>query len=427
MGTLEFRPSDAWISTIDAFHSEAKQEDTANQFEVNLGDYNGGFGRINITNPQINGNNTFTGGTAANLYPLVRGMYNKRKDTINAFAWKNEFFVGRAKLLADLSWSKADRNELSLENNTQLVPVPQLDTLQLEFSSDGFSQLNPGLNYSDPSKLLLRGTIYGSGYGKTPKVADELLTVRLGATIPAPEGMGWLSDIDFGLNYADRSKDKRQPEGNINVGAQGDTTIGSEFQYGLVDLGFAGVGFIPSWNVPGAVAKYMTFNPVREPVLPDPEGVDGGRDHHHRLPARQHRHRVGLGAGARQHRRADPARRPVVGLAHTSTSTPARRSGNPVRSARQDVHRRAAEPEPGVLAQQRPDPARCAGQAGGASARRPAARLARVRRRARRPASRVLAAATRCSIRGAPTRWIFPTRSTSAPRPTWLRRSSTRT
>jgi iron complex outermembrane receptor protein len=262
MGTLEFRPSESWISTLDAFHSEDKQESTANQFEVNLGDYNGGYGHINVTNAQINSNNTFTGGTAANLYPLVRGMYNKRNDKINAVGWKNEFFVGRAKLVADVSWSKADRNELSLENNTQLAPAPQLDTLNLMYSSGGFSQLNPGRDYSDPSKLFLRNTIYGSGYGKTPRVADELTSIRLGATLPAPAFTSWLSDIDFGLNYADRSKQKRQPEGNINVGAQGDTAIGSEFQYGLVDLGFAGVGSIPSWNVPGAVAKYMTFNPV---------------------------------------------------------------------------------------------------------------------------------------------------------------------
>ncbi|MEO5630180.1 MAG: TonB-dependent receptor [Thermomonas sp.] len=264
LASLEFRPSDAWISTIDAFHSEDKQESTANQFEVNLGDYNGGYGRINITNPQINGNNTFTGGTAANLYPLVRGMYNDRKDTINAFGWKNEFFTGAVKLVADVSYSKADRKELSLENNTQLTPAPQLDTLNLMFTSDGFSQLNPGRDYSDASKLLLRGTIYGSGYGKTPMVTDEMTSVRLGATFPAPAGMSWLTDIDVGVNYADRSKAKRQPEGNINVGAQGDTAIGSEFQYGLVDLGFAGVGYIPSWNVPGAVAKYMTFNPVED-------------------------------------------------------------------------------------------------------------------------------------------------------------------
>jgi len=262
MGTLEFRPSDSWISTFDAFHSEATQEDTANQFEVNLGDYNGGYGRINLTNVQVNGNGTFTGGTAANLYPLVRGMYNKREDTINAFGWKNEFFLGTTKIVADASWSRAKRDELNLENNTQLAPAPQLDTVELDYTGGGFSQLNPGRDYSDASKLLLRGTIYGSGYGKTPKVDDELMSFRLGATFAGPEAFAWMSDIDVGVNYADRTKKKRQPEGNINVGAQGDTAIGSEFQYGLVDLGFAGVGFIPSWNVPGAVAKYMTFNPV---------------------------------------------------------------------------------------------------------------------------------------------------------------------
>ena len=63
-------------------------------------------------------------------------------------------------------------------------------------------------------------------------------------------------------NEADREKQKWQPEGNINVGSQGDTTIASDLQYGLVDLGFAGVGMIPSWNVPGAVDRYMTFNPT---------------------------------------------------------------------------------------------------------------------------------------------------------------------
>ena len=65
----------------------------------------------------------------------------------------------------------------------------------------------------------------------------------------------------MGVNYADRFKEKHQPEGNINVGAQGDTPIASDLQYGLVDLGFAGVGKIPSWYVPGAVARYMTFSP----------------------------------------------------------------------------------------------------------------------------------------------------------------------
>lgn len=265
MGTLELRASKEWTSVLDVYHTTAKQVDTANQFEVNLGDYNGGFGRINITSPVVNGSKTFTGGVVANLYPLVRGMYNKRDDKIDAAGWNNKFSFGDLTVVADVSFSKAKRNELNLENNTQLAPVAgngQLDTLTLNYATGGFSLMDPMKSYSDPSKLLLRGTIYGSGYGKVPSVEDELKSFKLTGTMPAPALVrGLFSDVDFGVNYADRSKKKRQPEGNINLGAQGITAIGSEFQYGLVDLSFAGVGQIPAWNVPGAVGKYMTFEP----------------------------------------------------------------------------------------------------------------------------------------------------------------------
>ena len=261
MATLEFRPEN-WTSTLDLFYSRAEQEDTANQFEVNLGDYNGGFGRLDVDDAEINGNGTFVGGTANNLYPLVRGMYNKREDEIHAIGWNNLFNVGSAEVTADVSWSQATRDELNLENNTQLAPAPQLDSIDLDFNTGGFSQLNPGRDYSNPAQLFLRNTIYGSGYGKTPKVDDELLGVRVSATMAAPESVSdAFSNFEFGFNYADREKDKRQPEGNINVGAQGDTAIADDLQYGLVDLGFAGVGLIPSWNVPGAVDRYMIFEP----------------------------------------------------------------------------------------------------------------------------------------------------------------------
>jgi iron complex outermembrane recepter protein len=259
------------MSTLDLFYTTSEQEDTANQFEVNLGDYNGcGNGiftcpesqrRLSVSNPIVNTNGTFTGGVANNLYPLVRGIYNKREDNIKAFGWTNEFFLGDITLTSDINWSKADRDELSLENNTQRSPRPSLDSVNLSFRNNGFSQLDPGRDYSNPADLFLDGTIYGSGYGKVPSVEDELTGIKLLANVPAPESISMFTSFDIGVNRAERDKSKRQPEGNIDLGAQGPTAIGAQFQYRPVDLGFAGVGIIPSWNVPGAVAQYMRFAP----------------------------------------------------------------------------------------------------------------------------------------------------------------------
>jgi len=266
MATVQFRPSNAWTSTLDAFHTEAEQTDTANQFELNLSNYNGGYDPgLLIGNPQVNADGTFTGGTASGVYPLVRGMYNTRKDKIDAFGWNNEINVGGVKLVADLNYSKATRDELNLENNLQLTPMPQLDTVGVVVNPNGFSQISPGLDYSNPDALFLTETIYGSGYGKVPQVEDRLKGAKLAATLPMPEALSsWFTDLDVGVNYADRRKQKTQAEGNILLGEQGDANIASDLQYSPVNLGFAGIGYIPAWNVPAAVGRYMTFDPVTD-------------------------------------------------------------------------------------------------------------------------------------------------------------------
>lgn len=272
MGTIEFRPSKAWTSTLDLFYSKAKQEDTANQFEVNLSGYNNNISTItpppvNFTGVTVNGNKTLTAVTAENIYPLVRGIYNKREDEISAFGLNNQFKADHGILVsADISYSKANRNELNLENNQQLPVINAttlpLDNLQITGSSSNFTTLRPGLDYSDLSSLRLTNTIYGSGYGKVPSVKDELTGFKLVAKVPASSLISVLTDIDVGVNFAERSKDKQQPEGAISFGpGQSDTAVGSDLSYGLVNLGFAGVGSIPAWNVPAAVGRYMTFNP----------------------------------------------------------------------------------------------------------------------------------------------------------------------
>ena len=253
IGVLEFHPNTAWTTQVDLYSSRDKRKETANQFEVNLSNYPSTNTFSNLT---IDSNDTLTAATVGNTVPLVRGMYYDRKDTINAIGVNNKVKVGEATLVGDVSYSKSTKDELSLENNTQLGPsgTNVLDTITYNVGS-GFPQLSAGLDYSDPTKLLLGPTIYGQGYGKKPHVSDELSAGKLSGSIPAPFLSKVFSEFELGLNYSDRAKKKRQPEASLT--AVGTPTISSDLLYSPLNLGFAGGGTIPTWNVPGVVSKYF--------------------------------------------------------------------------------------------------------------------------------------------------------------------------
>ncbi|MGB9988486.1 TonB-dependent receptor [Pseudoduganella rhizocola] len=266
MGVVQYRPNKQWTSMIDMYASIFKHQDTANQFEINLGGWNGGIDpAVAFTNVTKNGNAISTA-VANNVYPLVRGMFTDRRDDIRAVGWNNEVRLDGMTLVADVSYSRAKRDELSLENNLQLGATnsaASLDNINLAFNTGAFPTMSPTRRtYSDPSQLYLKGTIYGSGYGKTPYVEDELKSFKLAANFAATGALEkWFSGFDVGVNYADREKAKDQPEGNINM-IGNPTAIGSQYLYSPVNLGFAGIGTIPAWNVPAVVGNYMSFKPT---------------------------------------------------------------------------------------------------------------------------------------------------------------------
>jgi TonB-dependent receptor len=66
--------------------------------------------------------------------------------------------------------------------------------------------------------------------------------------------------MECGVNYSDREKQRSVPEAFLDL-INDETTVPGNFLISPVDLGFAGVGKIPSWYVPGVVARYMTFAP----------------------------------------------------------------------------------------------------------------------------------------------------------------------
>jgi iron complex outermembrane receptor protein len=86
MGVLQYRPNKQWTSILDVYASRFKAEETANQLEISLEQ---ATSRTTIRSSQQRRDRQRH--TQQRASPLVRGMYNKRKDDIRAVGWSNEF------------------------------------------------------------------------------------------------------------------------------------------------------------------------------------------------------------------------------------------------------------------------------------------------------------------------------------------------
>ena len=259
MAALQWRPSDSFTSILDLYYTRRKQDDNARSLEVNLGNY-----PVNATGFQdfTIRDNTLVEADLTNRVPLVRNFLFKTQDKIIAAGWNNEWATGDWTFVGDVSYSKAKRNEQQYETNAQLIPAsgpPQnvLDSGQFAISNDDMPTLNFGLNYADPARVSLGPTIYGAGYSKIPRVTDELTSARVDV---ARVLEGWFSDVVFGVNYADREKDKDQPEGGLSTIGNGVFQIAGEHLLAPTNLSYANANQVLAWDVPGVLGAY--YQPI---------------------------------------------------------------------------------------------------------------------------------------------------------------------
>ena len=135
MATLEFQPSDTYHGTIDLYYSTMEQTDNARSLEVNLGGYPA---PCCVTGPFPDGtvfgysdttikNDTVVAGTLNNVVPLARNFLFTTEDEILAAGWRNEFQLSDEwSMVADISYSKAKRDQLQPEINAQYGPNVRL-------------------------------------------------------------------------------------------------------------------------------------------------------------------------------------------------------------------------------------------------------------------------------------------------------------
>jgi iron complex outermembrane receptor protein len=274
MAALEFRPVDSFTSILDLYYTKSHEKDNARSIEVNTSGYpapccDGTFPAgtlFGITNPTIRENST-TGGTLSTVLPLVRNFQFITDDKIFATGWNNKWSGGGWTLAGDVSYSRATRDQFQPENNAEYVPlaaptVPggpknQYDTGQFQLYGTSMPSITFQRNYTDPSVVQLGPTIYGTGYVKKPHIQDELKSARIDV---ARELTGPFDSVAFGVNYADRSKDKKSPESSLSTLAGGFTPIASQYLLSPTNLSYAGAPSVLAWDVPAVMAAY--YKPI---------------------------------------------------------------------------------------------------------------------------------------------------------------------
>jgi iron complex outermembrane recepter protein len=303
MAALEFRPVDSFTSILDLYYTKSHEKDNARSIEVNVSGYpapccdpsptgfaGAGITQFGITNATLRENSTVAG-TLSTVLPLVRNFQFITDDKIFATGLNNKWSSGRWTVVGDVSYSRATRDQFQPENNAEYLPdqrpscptttpnpschpivtvtnpdgstktvdAPRnnYDTGQYALAGSSMPSLTFQKDYTDSTQVQLGPTIYGTGYVKKPHVKDELKSGRLDAALDLT---GWFDQVAFGVNYADRTKDKTSPESSLSTIAGGFTTIGSQYLFGPTNLGYAGAPLALAWDVPAVMAAY--YKPI---------------------------------------------------------------------------------------------------------------------------------------------------------------------
>ena len=275
MAAVQFEPNDFYSTNVDLFYSTMEQTNNARSLEVNLGGYpapccDGTFpsGTVfGFSNTTVQ-NDTVVAGTVNTVLPLARNFLFTTDDEILSTGWRNDFTLSDAwSLMADVSYSKAKREQRQPEINAQYAQLPangnaprnQYDTGTFRLrGNSGMPSLSFTRDYTDPTQVLVGPTIYGAGYTKAPEVEDELTAIRVDATRTAD--MWWFEDLSFGLNYSDRTKDKISPETGLNTITGNAVAVADQYVLRPTNLNYADAGRALAINVNGVLREY--FRPI---------------------------------------------------------------------------------------------------------------------------------------------------------------------
>lgn len=263
-GTIQFRPVPQFTSTIDAFYSDFKDDQIKRGIELPLAWGSG----VSLSNETVT-DGFVTSGTFDNVKGVIRNDAFQRHAKLYSFGWNNQYKGDDGwSAMLDLSYSKTDRNELTLESYSGTgrgLGNGATDTISFNSGTSG-TYFNPTLDYGDYSTILLtspqgwggdqiapNGTsILGGqdGYYNNRVIKDQIWQGH--AEVAKQFDGGFIDSVQVGWNYTHRSKSLVPEEYFLGLtdNTDGATSVAvpAQYQLGTTDLAYLGLGPMISYD-----------------------------------------------------------------------------------------------------------------------------------------------------------------------------------
>jgi iron complex outermembrane receptor protein len=248
LGVVEFQPNEKLHMILDAYHSDFKELQTIQRVE-----YGTIWAGASLSDAGTVANDRVQSGTFANVPFVVIENYNNDRDAkIDSIGLNTDYAINdNWSINGDLSWSKVDREDLRVEstaglgsNNDPTNFPAQVDSVSFITRPNGLTYLSPTLDYSDYGTVFLTdpggwgGGERRSGFVGNPTISDEIKAIRLSAH---RKFEGFVNDISFGVNYAEREKVKANFQSVLYLtGDISHAPVPEQFRTGIADGSFFG-------------------------------------------------------------------------------------------------------------------------------------------------------------------------------------------
>jgi len=245
MGVLEYRPDDQQHTVVDLYYSAFTKKFVGREFQGEMNTWNG----VTYHDPvygNFGGEKVTIGGAIDNISGKLVSRRNKREDKITAIGLNHEHKLAGWTATADLSYSKADRDESTAEAYAGANKATGFSSTSIAMT--GFSHFTPSIDWADPSVVSLQQFWGQMASARFFKVTDEVKSARLSAKRDVEWGP--LQQFEGGFNYSERSKDYKAVKDAYDL-KSGQTTLA--FPSGILmapaTLGFGSIPSVANFDV----------------------------------------------------------------------------------------------------------------------------------------------------------------------------------